>query len=67
MNGTLTGTITPGQSGRKSNGNEGVLHTPQISRTVASLSAALQCHIQNTPFLLRWKPYSLQRDADSVF
>ena len=33
INGILTGTITPDQSGPGSNGNEGVLHTPQIPRT----------------------------------
>ena len=32
MDGTLTGTTTLGQSGSESNGNEGVLHTPYISR-----------------------------------
>ena len=29
INGTLTGTTTPGQSEPESNGNEGVLHIPQ--------------------------------------
>ena len=33
---TLTGTTTPSQSGPESNGNEGVLHTPQSSRDRAS-------------------------------
>ena len=37
-NGTLSGTITPVQSGPGSNGNKGVLCIPQISRTCASLS-----------------------------
>ena len=32
----LIGTITPGQSESGSNGNEGVLHTPQGSRTGTS-------------------------------
>ena len=36
MDGTLTGTTTPGQSGPRSNGTEEVLDTPQISRTGAS-------------------------------
>ena len=35
---TLTGTTTPSQSGLGSNGNEGVLHTPQIIKTGASPS-----------------------------
>ena len=35
MNGTLTFTITPSQSGPESNGNEGVLHIPQSFRTRA--------------------------------
>ena len=34
--GTLSGTTTPGQSGPGSNGNEGVVHIPQSSRTGAS-------------------------------
>ena len=33
IDGTLTDTNTPGQSGLRSNGNKGVLHSPQISRT----------------------------------
>ena len=32
MNGTLTGTTTLGQSGPGSNGNEGLLHSPQNSK-----------------------------------
>ena len=36
IDGTLTGIITPGQSGPSNNSNEGVLHSPQISRTGAS-------------------------------
>ena len=31
INGNLTDTTTPGQSGPKSKGNEGVLHIPQAS------------------------------------
>ena len=34
--GPLTGATTPGQSGPGSNGNEGVLHIPQGSRTGTS-------------------------------
>ena len=38
--GTLMDIITPGQSGPKSNSNEGVLCTPQTSRTrTSSLNA----------------------------
>ena len=38
MHGALIYTTTPGKSGTKpgSNGNEGVLHTPQNSKTEAS-------------------------------
>ena len=38
---TLLGATTPGQSGPVSNGNEGVLHIPQISRAGASPSDSL--------------------------
>ena len=38
IDGTLTGTITPGQCGPGNNGNERLLHIPQSSRTRASLS-----------------------------
>ena len=41
MDETLTGTTTPGQSGPGSNGHELELHTPQISKTVASPSDAV--------------------------
>ena len=41
MDGTLTGTTTPGQCEPKSNGNKAVLYTPQISRTRPSLSDAV--------------------------
>ena len=44
----LTGTTTPDLSGPGSNGNEGVLHIPQSSRTEASPSDAVQYHIQDT-------------------
>ena len=36
MDGTLISTITPGQSGPGSNGKKGLLHTSQMSVTVAS-------------------------------
>ena len=42
---TLTGTINWDQSGSGSNGNEEV---PQSSKTRASPSVAVLCHIQNT-------------------
>ena len=38
---TLSGTTTPSQSGYESNGNEGVLHTRQSSRTGVSPSKAV--------------------------
>ena len=38
IDGTLTGTTTPGQSGPGSNGDEGVLHIPQTSKTGTSPS-----------------------------
>ena len=38
IDGALTGTTTLGQSGPGSNGNEGVFHIPQSSRTEASPS-----------------------------
>ena len=44
---TLIGTITPGQSGPGSNGNEGVDST--VSTTGALPLDAVQCHIQYTP------------------
>ena len=37
QDGTLTGTTTSGQSGARSNSNEGVLHIPQSTRTGTSL------------------------------
>ena len=39
--GALIGTTIPGQSGPGSNDDEGVLHTPQISRNGASQSDAI--------------------------
>ena len=41
IDGTLIGTITLGQSGPGSNGNEQGLHIPKSSRTAASLSDGL--------------------------
>ena len=42
----LKGTTTPGRSGPRSNGNEGILHTLQISRTNASPLDTGKCYIQ---------------------
>ena len=39
---------TPDQNGPGCNGNDGVLHTPQISRTGASPSDSIRCHTQET-------------------
>ena len=50
MDGTLTGTTTPGQGVPGSNGNEGVLHTTQISRISASRSDA----VSRDPLFKRW-------------
>ena len=41
---TLTGPSNLSQSGPGSNGNEGVLHTPQSSRNGASPSIVVKCH-----------------------
>ena len=41
IDGTLTGTTTPGQSGVWSNCNEGVLHIPQSPRTGVTPSNAV--------------------------
>ena len=48
IDGTLTGAITPGQSGPGSNGNEGVLQISQSSGTGASLLDADLSHTQDT-------------------
>ena len=46
---TLSGATTPGQSGPRSNGNEGVLHIPQsFSITGASPLDCLMSYIQDT-------------------
>ena len=44
IDGTLTDTTTPGQSGPGSNSKEVILHTPQTSRTGASPSDTVKCH-----------------------
>ena len=50
---TLTGTTTSGQSGPGSNGNEGVFHTTQISRTGVSPSDVVWCYTQEPlPFFV---------------
>ena len=48
---TLISATTPSQSVHKNNVKEGVLHTPQISRTGISLNA-VYCHTQNTPLFV---------------
>ena len=48
--GALTCTTTVNQSGPRNNGNEGVLHTPKISRNGALPSDTVLCHSQDTPF-----------------
>ena len=45
MDGILIGTTNPCQSRAGSNGNEEVLHTPQISRTGASQLSAVLSYI----------------------
>ena len=44
MDRTLSGATTPGQSGLGSNGNEEVLHIPQISKAVALPSDGLMSY-----------------------
>ena len=46
FDGSLTGTNTPGQCCSESNDNERVLHISQSSRTGASPSDAVKCHIE---------------------
>ena len=48
IDGTLTGNATPGQSEARSNGNEGIFYTPEITWIEASPSEADECHTQNT-------------------
>ena len=47
MDEILTGTTTLGLSGPGSNGNEGVLHIPQTSKTEVSLSHDLMLGIRH--------------------
>ena len=46
---TLTGTTIAGQCGPGSNGNEGVLHIPQSSKTGASPSDSLMPYLGHSP------------------
>ena len=46
INMILSDATTPGKSGPGSNGNEGVLQIPQISRFPKSRNQMVQCHIQ---------------------
>ena len=64
IDGSLTGTTTPGQNEPRSNGNEVVFHIPQSSRTGASPPDTGYCHTQDTLFGLS---YSSSEDAISVF
>ena len=48
LDGTLTSSTTPGESGPESNGNKGVLYIPQSSRIGASPLDAVCYHIQDT-------------------
>ena len=50
IDGTLTGNTTPGDRRLENNGNEGVLHTSQISSTGASPQEVICCQIQETLF-----------------
>ena len=43
---SVTSITTPGLSGPGSNGNEGVVHIPQTSRTEASYLDAVRLHIK---------------------
>ena len=46
--GILIGTTTLSLSGPGSNGNEGVLHIPQSSKTEAFTLDSVKCHTQDT-------------------
>ena len=48
LDGTLTGSTNPGQSGPESNDKEGVQNIHQSSTTGASPSDAVECHTQDT-------------------
>ena len=52
IEGTLTGIITPGQSGPGSNSNERVLHIPQNSKTEASPSNGLMSYPEHSLLLV---------------
>ena len=61
---TLTATTTLGQCRPEINGNEGLLHIPQSSRTVISPSDGLAIYIQNP----HWGVVlPLCRDALSIY
>ena len=60
---THSGTIILAQSGPHSNGNERIIHIAQSSRTEASSSDAVQCHIQDT----HWGRGGGLRDAVGIF
>ena len=63
---TLTGIIALGQCGPGSNVNEGVLHTPQISRTGVSRSDVVYCHTKDRSFE-RWGSYPFAGDIVTIF
>ena len=50
INGTLTGSIAPIPRETGNNGNERVLHIPQICRTGVSLSNGVEYYIQEPLF-----------------
>ena len=56
---TLSGATTPGLSGPRSNGNEGVLHIPQIFKAKTSLSDGLMSYPGHSLRL----SYPLSRDT----
>ena len=66
LDGTLKGTITPGQSGPGSNSNEGVLHTTKNSRAEASQPDAINYRTQDTLFF-GGGSYSSAGDTVSIF
>ena len=56
-NGALSRTNNPGWSWPGSNGNEGVLYTPKISRTRSSTLDRVKCPAQKNYFYLVWMIY----------
>ena len=64
IDGTLSSVTTPSQSGRGSNGNDGILHVPQSSRIEASSS---DCVVSYPGHSLGVGVLPLCRDAVSVF